>query len=94
MEIPDNIFDAYDGKATLYVSKPEKGYKVNDLWILDETTQKSNDCPLKKDLKTKYSTGTLLVAITSSSSYNKTHWEEKTKYTDDTELNSFKESVY
>jgi hypothetical protein len=38
MEIPDNIFDAYDGKATLYVTIPNKTddmYKQNDLWIVE-----------------------------------------------------------
>jgi hypothetical protein len=38
MEIPNNIFDAYDGKATMHITKPENGYKIRDLWILDETT--------------------------------------------------------
>jgi hypothetical protein len=56
MEIPDNIFDAYDGKATLYTAKPSS-YKKNDLWVLNvENANGSNNT------YPKYKKGTLLTA--------------------------------
>lgn len=89
MEIPDNVFDAYDGKATLYVSIPS-GYKANDLWILDGATYGTANCPerLVNNVAIDYPIGTLLIAKDSNTGYSKTDWEEKTCYTDDTVANS------
>lgn len=36
--------DAANEKVTLYASKPEE-YRANDLWILDEETAESEECP-------------------------------------------------
>jgi hypothetical protein len=82
MEIPDNIFDAYDGKATMYVSKPAS-YKVKDMWILDKEGKDGTDSNYDSTYPT-YKKGTLLVATATSTSYDKSHWAEKTRYTDDT----------
>lgn len=79
MEIPNNIFDAYDGKNTIHVKKPNS-YKERDLWIVDQTYTSSE--------KT-YTVGTLMVATKNSSGeWKAEEWEEKIKYTDDTVANS------
>lgn len=73
MEIPDNIFDAYDGKNTIHVKKPNN-YKERDLWIVDETYTFNEK---------KYTVGTLMVAINNSSGeWSAADWEEKVKYMD------------
>jgi hypothetical protein len=83
MEIPNNIWDAYDGRATMYVAKPTDGYNARDLWILDiENEDGSNsDYP-------KYKLGTLLIAKQKNSSYSANDWEETVNYTDDTAVNN------
>jgi hypothetical protein len=72
MEIPDNIFDAYDGKATLYVSEPDN-YKENDLWIVEED----------KTYNTyrKHTTPVLLSTLYSANTYNKEDWKIVDSYT-------------
>lgn len=89
MEIPNNVFNAYDGKATLFVEKPEKSYKKKDLWILDkqgvDNTTEDYDVTYPP-----YKKGTLVVASNDSTSYAKNDWVEKIRYTDDTVANEAK----
>jgi hypothetical protein len=70
MEIPDNIFDAYDGKSSIFVSQPSN-YKANDIWILSDETIVG---------ATTYKKGTLLTSSNSSDTYNAEHWTERVKY--------------
>lgn len=73
--VPKEVFDMADGKASIYISKPTNGYKAKDLWILDVENADGNNIDYPKFAK-----GTLLTATTSSSAYNKSHWDEKVKY--------------
>ena len=102
IDIPDNIVAAYDGKATLFVSKPT-AYQINDLWILEKQGMNSEGDNYGENYP-PYPTGTLVVAtninkVINESGYSKDHWVEKTRYTDDTtalslqtELQSFQDS--
>lgn len=82
MEVSKEVFDTIDGKASIYVSKPNN-YKSKDLWILDiENSNGSNST------YPKYKQGTILVSIKDNTSYNVSDWTEKVRYTDDTRANS------
>jgi hypothetical protein len=78
MEIPNNVFDAYDGRATIFISQPEN-YKENDLWILSEKTTINEK---------EYPKGYILTAKNDGSTYNSKDWEEKIKYTNDDAANN------
>jgi hypothetical protein len=82
MEIPDNIFDAYDGKATLHVSMPS-GYKRKDLWITDKQGINSEADDYDSTYP-QYKVGSLLIATKDNEYYTVSDWVEKTRYTDDT----------
>lgn len=73
-DIPLEVFDKIDGKASIYVSKPNS-YMINDLWILESTYTLSG---------VSYSKGELVTATASSNVFNSSHWTKKVKYTDDT----------
>lgn len=83
-EVPSEVFDRIDGKASIYVSKPEtKGtdgccYHESDLWILEADMTLSG---------TAYSKGEVLVASKDSASFNESDWARKLSYTDDTTAN-------
>jgi hypothetical protein len=70
--VPKEVFDTIDGKAAIYVNQPSS-YNANDLWILNEGETCGN-----------YSTGDLLVALISNTTFNEKDWTKKVKYTDDT----------
>ena len=70
--VPKSLFDEIDGKARLFVSKPEK-YSKNDIWILEsEYTIDSIVYPI----------GTIVIATESSDTFVATHWEKKDTYAD------------
>lgn len=70
--VPKSLFDEIDGKARLFVSKPEK-YSKNDIWILEsEYTLDSVVYPI----------GTIVIATEGSDTFNATHWEKKDTYAD------------
>ena len=70
--VPKSLFDEIDGKARLFVSKPEK-YSKNDIWILEsEYTLDSVVYPI----------GTIVIATEDSDTFNVTHWEKKDTYAD------------
>lgn len=73
-EVPDSVFDAIDGKADIYVSKPTS-YHKNDLWFLEADYMLSG---------MDYKQGTLVVAKQDSTTWNASHWIKKDRYTDDT----------
>ena len=70
--VPDEVFDKIDGKAQIFVSRPNS-YNRNDLWILE------GDMTLDKD----YKEGTIVIATTSSNYFNAAHWTKLDRYTDD-----------
>ena len=70
--VPKSLFDEIDGKARLFVSKPEK-YSKNDIWILE------SDYTLDSVV---YPIGTIVIATESSDTFNATHWEKKDTYAD------------
>lgn len=74
-EVPISVFDAIDGKADIFVSKPINGYRVNDLWFLESEYTLSDG---------KYPVGTLAVAIANmDKSWSASDWAKKDRYTDD-----------
>ena len=82
MEVSKEVFDIIDGKASIYVSKPNN-YKSKDLWILDvENSNGSNST------YPKYKQGTILVSVKDNTDYNVSDWVEKIRYTDDTRADS------
>lgn len=72
--VPTEVFDKIDGKASIYVSKPSS-YMVNDLWILEAAYTLGG---------VEYSKGELVTATATSDTFNAAHWTKKVKYTDDT----------
>ena len=70
-------------KATVFVSKPTNGYSAKDLWILESDSVHS---PNKE--------GSILVATTTSTTYDATHWIEDVRYTDDSALTNFITNTY
>ena len=82
MEVSKEVFDTIDGKASIYISKPNN-YKSKDLWILDiENSNGSNST------YPKYKQGTILVSTKDNTGYNVSDWIEKVRYTDDTKADS------
>ena len=84
--IPNEMFDQIDGKASLFVTKPTS-YHENDMWII------GNDIAAS-DMPTGASVGELMVSTADSGSFNKAHWVKKVKYTDDKALEEFLEGAY
>lgn len=77
--VPKSVFDAIDGKADIFVSKPTEGYKENDLWFLEAEYTLSG---------VKYPQGTLVVAIRDMvTTWSADDWVKKDRYTDDTLAN-------
>lgn len=84
-EVPDAVFDEIDGKADIFVSKPT-AYNANDMWIIEEgATNLPTDCVA----------GDIVIADNMPSgtkkrtSYNKSDWRKKDRYTDDTYAHGF-----
>lgn len=82
MEISKEVFDTIDGKASIYVSKPNN-YKAKDLWILDV-----DNADGKNGIYPRYKQGTILVSTKDNTGYSVSDWTEKVRYTDDTRANS------
>ena len=85
-EVPQDVFDKIDGKSSLFVNKPTS-YHKNDMWIIGNDTSSS-------DMPSEASMGDLMVSIKDSSSFDKSHWVKKVKYTDDKALEEFLEGAY
>lgn len=74
-EVPDSVFDAIDGKADIFISKPTS-YHKNDLWFLEADYTLSN---------VAYKSGTLVVAKNDmGAAWSADDWIKKDRYTDDT----------
>lgn len=81
-DVPDSVFDAIDGKADIFVSKPASGYKKNDLWFLESDYTLSG---------VAYKQGTLVVAKNDmGAAWSANDWTKKDRYTDDSALDAFK----
>lgn len=75
-DVPDSVFDAIDGKAAIFVSKPNSGYLKNDLWFLEADYTLSG---------VAYKSGTLVVAKNDmGAAWSASDWIKKDRYTDDT----------
>lgn len=84
-DVPDSVFDAIDGKADIFVSKPASGYKKNDLWFLEADYTLSG---------VAYKQGTLVVAKNDmGAAWSADDWTKKDRYTDDTLANQVKQQV-
>ena len=68
IEISDDVFDAIDGKAQIFVSTPVPPYDIGDLWVQGSTG----------DIKH------CIVAKDEGESYSASDWAKSSKYTDDT----------
>ena len=99
INVPAYIFDRFDGKSTIFVSKPttdEDGdnylYHKNDLWILEKDYASEINDAQKKALAKP---GTIWVANYSqeynlnSNNFNWEHWDKK-----GTELDNWVKDVY
>ena len=73
--VPKEVFDYADGKAAIHVVKPSS-YHANDLWILENDTVMEG-----------FKAGTMLVASTTSDTFDAAHWTKRDHYTDDTRAN-------
>lgn len=80
--VPDEVFDKIDGKSSIYTSQPSS-YAKNDLWFLGSDTT----------LDKPYKSGTIVVALQSSSTFVATHWTKFDRYTDDTVANGAMERL-
>ena len=84
--IPNQLFDEIDGKASLYIVKPAN-YHAKDMWIIGPEIATA-------DLPSECTTGDLVVATQDSVNFNKAHWAKKVKYTDDSSLTEFINGLY
>lgn len=84
---PDAVFDQIDGKATIFVSQPTTPYRVGDLWVVASTDT---------NIPTGGTVGDIMTCISQrlTGQYNSSDWQKRNKYTDDTALTTFRNSVY
>lgn len=71
--IPEEVFDAIDGKANVFVAQPAPPYDVGDLWV-----QGAGGDILK-----------CVTAKATGESYAAADWEKASKYTDDSALDNY-----
>lgn len=81
--IPNDLFDQIDGKASVYIELPTN-YQERDLWIILSTIDPAF-------YPTGCTAGDLCVATEPSTTFNKSHWKKYVKYTDDSSLEDFLE---
>lgn len=86
-DVPESVFDAIDGKADIFVSKPTTGYHKNDLWFLEADYTLSG---------VAYKVGTLVVAKNNmGAAWSADDWIKKDRYTDATDIaNALKDYEY
>ena len=80
--VPDSVFDAIDGKAEIFITKPEHGYRERDLWFLEKDYTLSD---------IDYKQGTLVVAINKNNprgegEWYANDWIKKDGYLDEVDL--------
>ena len=86
--VPDEVFDAIDGKADIFAAKPTT-YNANDLWIIEGTLP-------TEDMPSGCVAGDIVIASSMPSgtksrtnNYVKGDWQKKDRYTDDSRLLNF-----
>lgn len=79
--VPDEVFDKIDGKSTIYLEQPTKGYEKGDMWILMSDTTVNSVAYKKGDI--------LTATVTYSSGYNATHWTKLLRYVNESDLDIF-----
>ena len=72
--VPTAVFDTIDGKSSIYVSRPTS-YEVNDMWVIESGLSSTY-------MPTGCQSGDIVIANTTSSSYNKSHWVKRDRYSD------------
>lgn len=82
--VPTEVFNAIDGKSSIFISQPSN-YKKNDLWILDDDTEVNG---------VSYKKGEVLTASNNSATYVQSHWSKKVRYTDDSSLEAFMDGEF
>ena len=92
-EIPDNVFDIIDGKASIFVAKPTNDhdrdgylYHVNDMWLLEK------DYTASTELNTSGKLGSIWVAKASATTNNGFNWGDWVKK--GTELDNWVNNEY
>ena len=84
-DVPDDVFDMIDGKAQIFVTQPtnEQEYDIGDLWV-------------NATYGDLYSNDVLrcLTAKPAGDPFSINHWQKASKYTDDSALSSFVNSIY
>lgn len=74
--VPQDIFDKYDGKRTIYTEVPVNGFQKNDLWIFNsedsELTVNGGSC----DAPSGAQNNDLLVATADSDTYDASAWTQ------------------
>lgn len=89
--IPKAVFDTIDGKAQLFISKPQTAqadgycYRKNDMWVLESGYTLGG---------VSYKKGTIVFATTDSATWSASHWVKKDMYTDDSAFLGWKADGY
>lgn len=84
--VPQEVFDEIDGKASIYVDTPHSGYNANDLWFLGRVPAQTMTFYNGE----KYEEGTLLVALQGrDNSFQATDWTKKDSYLDKADLDKW-----
>ena len=85
--VPKDVFDSFDGRATIFVSKPTT-YHTNDMWIIGSEVSSS-------DIPSDCTVGDIVISLNDRTSrYVKADWVKKDKYTDDSVFNDFLSNDY
>ncbi len=66
VSVPNVLFDMIDGHKNIFINKPQS-YEKDDYWIIDTLEDIPNDCEI----------GDIVISSTSSTLYNKNHFEKK-----------------
>jgi len=81
--VPQEVFDYADGKAAIFVgSTLPTNYHVNDMWFIGDGVADAN-------LPIGCIAGDVVVSSAESTTYNKSHWAKKDRYTDDSKFNGY-----
>lgn len=91
--VPDEVFDAIDGKAEIFTLKPTT-YRERDMWIIESNLTDT-------DLPPNCKKGDIVIADNMptgtskrENSYVKGDWRKKDRYTDDTKVNNLIANQY
>lgn len=74
--VPQDIFDKYDGKRTIYTEVPVNGFQKNDLWIFNSKDSKLTDNGGNYAAPSGAQNNDLLVAKEDSDKYDASAWTQ------------------